>query len=949
MRKNLLTKITLACIVSSLVFQPILLFASNSFIIDSSGDFLTGSIDSNLNESSGALSLKPIGFTENTSNQFNESSRHQNTTVGLAGQGEVKLNQGYYYGIDSTPGLTDEYIYTSLIIEATNKLYVGTFQGGLNVVDLNTNSIDKIYSTTSTPPILGNSITNLHYDELNNYLYIASTGAGISVLDLDDETIVTTYSTSTTPALVGNSGIRDIEIYGVHLYVATLSGVTKINLDTNTHVKNYTTLSTPALANNNSWKIFIDPTTEYLYISSFGGGITAIDTNDDTLINLYNTSSTPPIAGVNVPGMLYHDSTRRLYINTTEGVSVLDLDTDTIVKTYNKISTPILEMEYTFVSFINENTNRLYIGGYDGLTEFNLSNDTLVRSYDRNSEEGRISGSNVYHFSLNAAGDKLYVSTSEGLSVLNLDGKYAASGSYTSKAIALDSIPQSKVSWNETKVAGQNVSVQVRTGDENAALINNFDDGDSSEYLGDYLDWGAAFQNAQESNGTLKLTNPIPSVWLGSHFVWFWIGTGKPANYFPIGTNITARIRVVSENDTPGNAYGYMYDEEWWSNSLTFTDFNQWHILDLKTTVTSSAVGFQVGWEIDSWNNATDYFEIDWLRIELPDTYWDDWSEACTTSQGCQLQTIDTEDKYLQYRINLETNNLTSTPSVNSISISEYPATGTYTSKVFNSTNVEKWNKVVVNATKPTGTNIRYYTRTGTSEIPDSSWESWREVSEAGQIASGSKPYLQVRAVLETSNDAVTPTLSKLTIEYTNKVVSTNTQTPTSPTAPVSVPVIFDFNIQESQQTDTTWVVKNTNPVFKGRTFPNSLVEITINSDPIYGTTYSDSEGYWEWTPDVVVPNGNHNITINVKHNDAIYTRYYALIVEAQSDSTPETPSPTPTPTPSPTPKPTPIVVNEDEKEKSSLIYFIVGIPLLLLVIIGSIMVLKRSDSSTNY
>jgi len=53
----------------------------------------------------------------------------------------------------------------------------------------------------------------------------------------------------------------------------------------------------------------------------------------------------------------------------------------------------------------------------------------------------------------------------------------------------------------------------------------------------------------------------------------------------------------------------------------------------------------------------------------------------------------------------------------------------------------------------------------------------------------------------------------------------------------------------------------NTNkPTFSGRTFPNCLVKILIYSKPIVGTTYSDSTGYWSWTPSEPIPPGEHII-----------------------------------------------------------------------------------------
>ncbi|ETB63808.1 TPA: hypothetical protein DIC38_02300 [Candidatus Nomurabacteria bacterium] len=88
---------------------------------------------------------------------------------------------------------------------------------------------------------------------------------------------------------------------------------------------------------------------------------------------------------------------------------------------------------------------------------------------------------------------------------------------------------------------------------------------------------------------------------------------------------------------------------------------------------------------------------------------------------------------------------------------------GTFISSVIGASQSVKWETLTKEETKPSGTSILYYTRTGSTVIPDESWSEW--VESTGTITSPDNRYIQVKAVLSTTNDS-TPTLHSITISY---------------------------------------------------------------------------------------------------------------------------------------------------------------------------------------
>lgn len=87
--------------------------------------------------------------------------------------------------------------------------------------------------------------------------------------------------------------------------------------------------------------------------------------------------------------------------------------------------------------------------------------------------------------------------------------------------------------------------------------------------------------------------------------------------------------------------------------------------------------------------------------------------------------------------------------------------------------------------------------------------------------------------------------------------------------------IILDTAIELSVETDddTDLVVneegkretRNQRPTFSGTGEPGATVTITINSDPIVGTTTVGEDGTWSWTPDENIPLGEHNVTIVIE------------------------------------------------------------------------------------
>jgi peptidoglycan hydrolase-like protein with peptidoglycan-binding domain len=793
-----------------------------SYTFDSQADWQQGTADANteINQMPGDVKLKmnKNEYAETTKADFDKGhSPAKDAIITQIADGEVIINQGYTYTTSATPAIGNnrvEYSFLDTSLDsithiAHNLLYIGTWGGGLSVintqgtVDLADDTLVATYTTDSSPAIGSNDVYHSFLDTSHNLLYV-STDGGLSVIntqgtvDSSDDTLVINYNESSLPPIQGhdvffselNDGLLYISLYDP-LKLAVIDTKKTVSSNDDVVLGSYSYSTNLA---SRAQSTFFDTNHNLLYISTCAGergGLQVVDTKgtatlaDDETIVTYNSSTNPPIGNDCAYSSFLDPNTNLLYVNSgtwnylgrgVGGVSVIDTkgtispDDDVLVAYYNEDSSPPIANNdaYKF-SFLDFAKHLLYISTAGGLSVINTqgtvdpADDTLVKTY-ATSTTPSIGDNHARSSFLDSAHNLLYVSTyGGGLSVINLNDEYNSQGEFISQPLEVTNTPTSAISFSPTLPAGTSASIQTRTGNRDAPWIDNFDDNSTSEYAGDHYEWGCPFDNAVESNGTMKLSG-ISSP-CGDASDWWtneWIDTGKPDGYFPAGSTVTVRMKVNSN----AREYAYndaIFDDEWTDGASDWKN-NEWMTLSFTATVPFSKVGFETDWLGNTWNNANDSLEIDYIKIEFP-IDWNEWSSECTNQYCCPV--ADTTGKpYLQYKLNLTTSNADVTPSVNSVTLaSGYNSSGVYTSPVIDATRGSDWQTLATEQTTPAGTSITYQTRSGNAPTPDDTWSGWEDATDL-TINSPESRYLQIRATLATTDENETPVLSSLAINY---------------------------------------------------------------------------------------------------------------------------------------------------------------------------------------
>jgi hypothetical protein len=96
-----------------------------------------------------------------------------------------------------------------------------------------------------------------------------------------------------------------------------------------------------------------------------------------------------------------------------------------------------------------------------------------------------------------------------------------------------------------------------------------------------------------------------------------------------------------------------------------------------------------------------------------------------------------------------------------------YPASGTFTSSVFDAGRVATWGSANWTANLPANTTMVVQTRSGNTATPDATWSAWTTVINGGTVASPAARYLQYQIIFTTTDPTATATLSSITFLYT--------------------------------------------------------------------------------------------------------------------------------------------------------------------------------------
>lgn len=715
----------------------------------------------------------------------------------------LSLNQGYAF--NDYPYKYRDAAYNHDFHVEGDYIFISNRYSGVYVFDTNgtwndgtDDTLVAYYGTSSNPGTT--SYNNLDVSLNGDILYVGGHGQEVidtngTFDDMSDDVHLGRYSTNgdvVVPGIDFLDMIIDGNLIYASIWMRGLQVIDTKGTDTladDTVEQLYSTASTPAIGSNIVNEVLKEG--DILYVATHGGGVQAIDTKgtatstDDTLMVSYSIASTPALQGSYIKDILVYDDI--LFVAEQDGyVELIDMkgtatsSDDELIGTYNESSIADSANSgreiFNGVTAITLDGNILYLAGYNGGlaidtkgTFRDISDDEVIRKYVQYISPA-ITSSGSSDIKLEVINGQLLYLLNDSVGVFDTGSNaYQSTGIYISSPQLISSTPSTTLSVEAALDTGENVSLSYRVNiGADAVWFDDF--ATTSSYVGDTYGWGAEFQTVSVTDGILRLSNPDAD-WGGlANF-----DTGYPDDYFPVGSIVTARVRVNSTEENR-SFEDWLFLDGWEKGSTYYSNTSienlEWQNISLVADTAFSNVGFEPWFSDNEGWNPGDYWEIDWIKITTPDSFgqWDSWT-TCDSYELCILDDM-SSSTWMQYKLDLSTTNTASSPLVSSVTYrGDYASTGVYVSETETFDRGHKLGTFNVTDSTSASTSIAY-------EYSTDGGTTWQSVTPGTDLSINNPDPVRSftwRATLTTTDPLYTPSISEVTMEVTKVGGTTST------------------------------------------------------------------------------------------------------------------------------------------------------------------------------
>lgn len=286
------------------------------------------------------------------------------------------------------------------ILEDGSYLWIATEDGGLNKFNKVTREFQHYKASPSG--IASNNVHSLLKDREGN-LWLGTFDAGINILNLRTNKI-TNINTVNTPLLKNDLVFSLLQDHEGIIYIGTVDGLTLYDPST----KNFFVIDHPALGNLSIYHMLLD-SQDNIWIATRQGGLLVYNKRKNT-IKSHTANMQDGSIKDNSITQIFEDSNKRIWIGTnTEGLFYYDSQTDGFVRK--------LSFGDNGVSGIVEDNNKtLWVSTEKGLTKIDLRTD---RTYNYTKDDGLYSDNFNANSAIFTHEGELFFGTINGLISFN--------------------------------------------------------------------------------------------------------------------------------------------------------------------------------------------------------------------------------------------------------------------------------------------------------------------------------------------------------------------------------------------------------------------------------------------------------------------------------------------------------------------------------------------------
>ena len=292
----------------------------------------------------------------------------------------------YRYNPDLPTTISSDYI-SHIVQDSTGALWIGTFNRGLNRLDLSSFHQDQlpVFQRFNQDNGLSGMMINALYVDREDLVWVGTDGDGLNIitpLDNNGHRSIMTFRNNPKDERTVSSN----RIYSLYedrtglIWIGTFGG--GLNKLDKHRKKFYHYYHNPAdensLNNNLVWSIWEDPN-RILWIGTNGGGLNRLDRRQNRYTHYLHDESNTQSLSSNIVKSLYRDSQNRLWVGTSGGgINQLVSENPPRFQHYKADTTEKTGIQDSHINVISgSNTGSLWIGTNHGLSKmiFNNAND----------------------------------------------------------------------------------------------------------------------------------------------------------------------------------------------------------------------------------------------------------------------------------------------------------------------------------------------------------------------------------------------------------------------------------------------------------------------------------------------------------------------------------------------------------------------------------------------
>lgn len=309
----------------------------------------------------------------------------------------------------------------SLLVEKTNKLFIGIENGGLDVLDLSAYNKGKILFThnRNNPNKVGgigiNSIYSLYQDK-QGIIWIGTFGKGINVISPEDNKFTTVAHEINNENSLSNNNVNTFFEEKDYLWIGTEGGLNRYEKRTGTFKHYIHNPSDPSSIGSNAvWTIRKDRQGN-LWVGTWGGGLNLFNYKTEKFTRFTNDPQYTNSIGSDNIFSIFEDNNGKLWIGTMgNGLNMFD----PVTKKFIRYSETTSNISSNYVqSVIETKKGEIWLTNILAVEHFNKSTGLFEHFQHNEKDTTSLSGIRPL-WVFEDSKENLWVGTDDGLNLLN--------------------------------------------------------------------------------------------------------------------------------------------------------------------------------------------------------------------------------------------------------------------------------------------------------------------------------------------------------------------------------------------------------------------------------------------------------------------------------------------------------------------------------------------------